>query len=122
MLTTEVSQQEDKRMFLGVSQGVDVAHTERLSRVEHRLAADMAGEFVDLLQRYVDEAYVHMDVKKVREQRRGVPGVKWKVLLVTNKGRYHTEQMGFGVEHSLKQAFDVLEQQVRSRLERLDTK
>lgn len=110
--STQISYEDEKH--------VDFAHVDRLSSREQSFADHHANEFLDDIERHFDETYLHLDVKILREQKRGVAGMKWKVLLITNRGRYHTEQMGFGVEHSLKNAFDALKQQIKSRLEKLD--
>lgn len=93
---------------------VDMSHTNRLSGREHTTARIETEEFLrHITNRYVDDAYLHLDVKRVKETRRGLDGLKWKALLVTNKGRFVAEQIGFGVFHSLHTTFDALEGQLR---------
>ena len=118
-MTTDVVRQEGDVSY---AQGaVDLAHVNRLSSKEYSVAQHEASAFLARVERYFDETYLHLDVKQLNERQRGVSKLCWKVLLVTNRGRYHTEQSGFGVEESLRHAFSALEEQVRSRLERLDS-
>ena len=97
---------------------VDIAHTERLEPLEQKIVHDEAKEFLQGLQHYFDETYMHLDVKQIKEQQRGVQGYKWKALLITNRGRFHAEQIGFGIEHSLANTFNAIEEQINSKLAR----
>jgi hypothetical protein len=93
---------------------VDITHTNRLSQRERATTQTEAQAFLQhVKQRYVDDAYLHLDVKRVKETRGGIDGLKWKALLVTNRGRFSAQQMGFGAFNSLHKTFDALDLQLR---------
>jgi len=77
-------------------------------------------EFLQRIKRSVDTAYVHLDVQPQKEQTRNIPAYRWRVLLVTNRGRYYADDWSFGAVESLKQVYDKIEQQIEQRLGRID--
>lgn len=119
-MATQTSEQADEHVGFGMTPNVDLSHADRLTNKEHSLTHHEAVEFLEDVARFFDETYLHLDVKKIKEQTRRQQGLKWKALLITNRGRYHTEQIGYGVPDSLSNTFDALKQQISSRLAKLD--
>ena len=99
---------------------VDIAHTDRIGLFEHRVARDMAESFLRDMSRYFKETYMHLDVEKTPERKHGIQGLRWRALLTTDRGRYYAENGGFGVEHALSNTLESLENQITSRLEKLN--
>ncbi|MFT4250840.1 MAG: hypothetical protein ACMXYD_05770 [Candidatus Woesearchaeota archaeon] len=92
---------------------VDITHTNRLSTRERAIVDVEAAAFITHIKaRYVNDAYLHLDVIRTKETKAGVNGIAFKALLVTNKGRFFAEQQGFGVFNSLHSAFEALETQL----------
>jgi hypothetical protein len=109
---------ENNETDVGSSADMDVSHTKRLSATELKVVQEEADRFLARMNRFFDEAYIHVDVSNTKEGYMGLRGLEWRVLLVTNRGRYHATFADAGVEASIRGAFGVLEQQVLSRLER----
>lgn len=111
MVTTS-SENNDETMMQDVK--VDVTHTNRLSARERATTQEEAHAFLQhVKQRYVNDAYLHLDVKRVKETHGGLDGLKWKALLVTNRGRFSAQQIGYGAFNSLHKTFDALDSQLR---------
>ncbi len=106
----------EKTISFASTKNIDIAHADRLTELEKKITHDETNDFLDRIQRHFDEAYIHLDVKQIKEQQHKQQGFKWKALLVTNRGRFHTEQIGFGVKHSLAQTFNALEEQINNKL------
>ena len=92
---------------------VDITHTNRLSTRERAIVDVEATAFIThIKRRYVNDAYLHLDVIRTREKKAGESGLAFKALLVTNKGRFFAEQSGFGVFNALHSTFEALETQL----------
>lgn len=98
----------------------DISHTKRLSPREVQEARTEALDFLEGIQHYFDQVYLHLDVSRHREQTRGgIPQYQWRALLVTDNGRYYADDVGFGVADSLHNTFEALETEISSRVDRL---
>lgn len=96
---------------------VDLTHTNRLSGRERAITEVETRAFVQYLkQRYVRDAYLHMDIERLKESKAGVDAIEWKALLVTNKGRISAKQKGYGVFNSLHKTFEAIELQLKKML------
>ena len=96
---------------------VDLTHTNRLTDRERAITHVETRAFVEYLkQRYVKDAYLHLDIQRLKESRAGVDAIEWNALVVTNKGRISARQKGYGVFNSLHETFEAIEFQLKKLL------
>ena len=99
----------------------DVAHMYRLSTKEQIEVNDEAAEFLQRMKQQFTQTYLHLDLAEVKLHTRK-PVYEWKVLLLTNAGKYSAKGTGFGASETLKKVLGALEIQVNRRLAKISVR
>lgn len=97
---------------------IDFAHATMLTAPARLATLELARQFLENVNRYVDQSYLHLDVEKQPERKRGRDLLRMKALLTTDKGRFYAVSNGYGARSAAKQVFSAMGTQIDKRLAR----
>ncbi len=89
-----------------------------LAGFDKRDARAFLEQAVQTYQDYLGNGYLYVHLKEHKETLRGISSIYCKMRLSTPRGMFIAGEEGWGAMHAIKNAFDIVERQIRKAEER----